>query len=624
MRLLCGIVTLDGSDLLPHRLQAMADGLRRSTAKAHCTLWHSGPAGLAVVDFDGTRPADDPLLRQPSGSLLAADVRLDEPVDLGQSLGITGSSDADLTAAALDRWGREAPAKLLGDFALASWNAQTRELLLARDIAGVRPLVYHLAPRRHFLFASFPAGIHASGLLPRELNEAALIHSMYLSFSKVETWSRGVQALPPATTLQLRDGRIDVTTYWKPTRQPRRHKNPAEAAEDLRTLLTRAVGSRLPGSGPVAAHLSGGLDSTAVAVLASRALRQQGRHLLAYSFLLTPEERLLEEDEMPYVQAALAQEPQIGWTPVYPMTPDRRLRSPLDVDAGFVLDDTDPENVVCQAASAAGASVILSGWGGDEAATFNGRGMLAHALRHGHWLYFAKEVQALRRQRGFALRNILLGEVAIPLVPESLERWLAQRRGRSAGLLNKPDLIAPGPFNREQQVRDGLRVGSDLRKTQRALLSSGHLATRTAEWAGIGARYGLAFAFPLLDRRIQEFALALPPTAHVRDGWRRRPFRDAMEGILPARVQWRHDKLAPLPQTQAGMLGQKRAMLERTEELSKHGRVSTLFNMGAVRALLESLPENDGNPSAANTDVSFVFACVSVALRYAGYVAEHF
>jgi asparagine synthase (glutamine-hydrolysing) len=77
---------------------------------------------------------------------------------------------------------------------------------------------------------------------------------------------------------------------------------------------------------------------------------------------------------------------------------------------------------------------------------------------------------------------------------------------------------------------------------QAALLRFGHLHYRMEAWAAHGAAIGLTYRFPLLDRRIMEFALSLPGQMFFRDGWKRWLYRTAMEGILPDLVRWNPTK----------------------------------------------------------------------------------
>lgn len=623
MKLICGLIMLDGSDAPAPILQKMVASLSSELAPSTHDVRCAGPAGLAILDFARSpRPRPEGVVEQRRGAFLAADVRLDEAADLQRELGTGPVGDAALLAASLARWEREAPARLLGDFAFASWDPRANELLLGRDIAGVRPLVYHHCPGRHFLFASFPAAIHASGLHPRVLDEAALVRAMYMSSGATDTLSLGVSSLPPASTLCLRGGGIELREYWKlePT-SARRFKRPEEAAEELRSLVCGAVQSRLPASGPAAAHLSGGLDSSAIAVIAARRLQSEGRGLLAYSFLLEQDADKKEEDETRYVEAVLQQEASIAWTPVYPASDERDLSGARDPDFNLLFDESEPENVVCRDASARGAELVLSGWGGDEGASFNGRGMLAHALTHGNWLYMWRELRARRQVRSQGLRGILLGEILGPALPPVIRRGINRIVGRDGRSIRvTPDVIVAGPLSRERGGQEQVGTGSDLRATQLALLRSAHIPRRNAKWARIGARYGLAFAFPLLDRRILELAVSLPPTWHVRDGWRRRIYREAMQDILPPLIQWRHDKLTPFPRSRSSLLANVQNLRQAAADLERHPGVARVIDMAVVRRMVERLPDVE---RVGGTTFIVEYTYARIALSYASYLAQH-
>ena len=94
---------------------------------------------------------------------------------------------------------------------------------------------------------------------------------------------------------------------------------------------------------------------------------------------------------------------------------------------------------------------------------------------------------------------------------------------------------------------------------QIALLNLGHISYRLESWAAHGASLGMAYAFPLLDRRIVEFALSIPDYFYFKNGWKRYLYRTAMQGILPDEVRWHKVKEDP-------------AMIAQTRQVGKAGR----------------------------------------------------
>jgi asparagine synthase (glutamine-hydrolysing) len=89
---------------------------------------------------------------------------------------------------------------------------------------------------------------------------------------------------------------------------------------------------------------------------------------------------------------------------------------------------------------------------------------------------------------------------------------------------------------------------------QRLLLNNGHVTVRAEAWAASGARHGIEYRYPLLDRRLLEFGLGIPPDQLVGKGWNRYLFRRAVEGMLPDDIRWRRSKVDPAARSAAQQL----------------------------------------------------------------------
>ena len=159
MRLICGIVRLDGAEATRSDLHAMFAALTPSGLASCARSRVEGNAALGVLDFS-TKGTDTcgSLPVGPDGSWLAADARLDDAA---------GEDEGTAIREAFSRWGPDLPGSLHGDYALALWQPGERKLTLARDIMAVRPLCYFHQPGRVLAFASLPKGLHASGIAPR-------------------------------------------------------------------------------------------------------------------------------------------------------------------------------------------------------------------------------------------------------------------------------------------------------------------------------------------------------------------------------------------------------------------------------------------------------------------------
>jgi asparagine synthase (glutamine-hydrolysing) len=630
MRLICGIFQLNGEKANEKLLRNMAAQMDVPRLQPSLRLWTHGPVGLAVLDFAAHGAPAFPF-PETEHAVMAADVRLDEPDRLGRTLAVDAPEDA-LLLAALEKSGPSGLDRVLGDFAFASWNKSAQRLVCARDAFGIRPFAYVHRPGEIFAFASLPKALHGSGIIPKTIDEDALARRMISASRADDSLVAGIKRLPAAHFLEVSGGGVSLKRYWQLDRAAvgKRNCSPESAAGELRRLVDQAVKCRLPRGGEIGAHLSGGLDSSAISVLAARQLRQDGRTLHAYSFLDRQRNDITLEDETEFVRAVLDQEGDIDWTPVRPPAAADDKDGPMDIDKMTSLDPEAPENQVCARAQAQGVGLILSGWGGDEASTFNGRGALAELFLHGRWRRLAREISGLKRERGWSVSRILYGEVLSYLFPDSVIGFAKRLAGKSANLSAE----FPRSLSVEARKRlaasgdEGLGMAPDGRENRWRLITNSHIAHRAEVWAQTGARHGLAFAFPLLDRRVVEYALSLPSELFLRDGFRRRPFRDAMAGVLPERVRLNHQKSAPFPSNIIVLAESKDSFIAQIESYEQNERICRLIDFAHLRRLVgacpsadrarEELREKEDNPAGTAS----IMAAVR-ALKTAAYLDQH-
>jgi asparagine synthase (glutamine-hydrolysing) len=170
--------------------------------------------------------------------------------------------------------GLAAPERLNGMFAFGLWDGRRRELLLARDRAGVKPLYYTCSAGR-LAFASELKALLPLPWVSREIDPEAL--DLYLSLLYIPApWSifQGIRKLPAGHRLLWREGEVKVEPDFEGRRskvEGRRSKSfEAEAAEALLERLDRSVGMQLQGDVPAGALLSGGIDSSLIVALMAR------------------------------------------------------------------------------------------------------------------------------------------------------------------------------------------------------------------------------------------------------------------------------------------------------------------------------------------------------------------
>jgi asparagine synthase (glutamine-hydrolysing) len=170
----------------------------------------------------------------------------------------------------------DAPRAMRGMFAFAIWNHARRELLLARDRFGVKPLYYVHRDDGALFFASEIKSLLAGGAASATLNMAAFPD--YLANhapSGTETLFAGVRRLPAGHTLVWRDGRVTISRYWDLYDTPAEMTDRGDRAvvDEYRERLREAVRLRLMSDVPLGMFLSGGIDSAAITALMSTLVR---------------------------------------------------------------------------------------------------------------------------------------------------------------------------------------------------------------------------------------------------------------------------------------------------------------------------------------------------------------
>ena len=478
---------------------------------------------------------------------VAADLNLHARDDLVARLDLSRDDEPalpeELVIRAYQRWGLEFGRRILGEGVFALWDGSEQRLVCWRDAAGVRPLYYSYMPGRQFVFSSDLQSLAAhpaiAGHFDLEYANAFLRNEQFQHPTR--TLIKEVRKVPSAHVLIVDRAGIQVRRYWDPSRIVERNRSDDDlAAEELLELLRRSIGDRLPSSGEgVGAHLSGGLDSSSVAVTAADILRSRGQVLSAFSWA-PPRDVVtsIEHDERDLVEAAA----RVGG-----IRPRFTRLTPGDiVDVAYRDVALRPratlnfEVASSRDAVASGVRTIFSGWGGDEMIAFNGRGYFSDLARHGRVVKVHQELKSRSRIHGGSLLGAWKARVFLPLLPHRVKGSESERRAPlPAELLPEFALLLA---TAEQLEHAYPRERPGVHRMQASLLEFGHLQYRMESWAAHGAALGLTYTYPLLDRRIMEFALGLPGAMFFRDGWKRWLYRKAMGGVLPDIVRWSPSK----------------------------------------------------------------------------------
>lgn len=162
--------------------------------------------------------------------------------------------------------------KLRGMFAFAIWDRRKKELFIARDRLGVKPLYYVHDAEGNLFFASEIKSLLEAKAVRAEINFAVLPDQLANhGTSGEETLFRNVKRLLPGHTLTWKDGRVKIEKFWDVSFEPKHEgKSDAELVDEWRELFRKSVELRLMADVPLGMFLSGGIDSSAICAMMAR------------------------------------------------------------------------------------------------------------------------------------------------------------------------------------------------------------------------------------------------------------------------------------------------------------------------------------------------------------------
>lgn len=547
-----GIFRFDDEKLSSNDLERMSNALRhRGPDRLKFRI--DGRVGLGHClmrvnreDFYDAQPLRD----EKAGLLLVADCRIDNREELAEILAISEEDlavlpDSALVMRAYRKWGRACSEHLLGEFAFALWDAARGELLLSRDPMGERYFYYHLA-EDFFVFATEIKALWAVPNVPCILSEKQIGRDLMFQFpaGDGESFFEGVSIPPGGHMIIVRDGAVETKRYWEPHADPI-HSNRDEAyyVATYRRLLAEAVDCRISRTiAPPVLFFSAGFDSAAIAGLAQPRLAAQGRKLIAFSSVLPKAYSGPDRCVRRWVEVCLRDMPHLDVR--YFVQTDECVFTNLEktckaadappLGAHYIYD------ALYSRAARAGARLAMDGIGGDG--TINPRlgNVLAHFLRTGRFRLFFSEFAAQLRVGDFSLRSIVIA-TARQLLPDWINRLREAFRAPGAGRLISPQFAADLARAGALDLGDtnlGPAPNRAPRERMLRYLRNWIMKNRRNN-ANEAAAHGLELTRPFRDRRIVEFALAIPEELYIKSGRHRYLALKALADVYPPEFQTR-------------------------------------------------------------------------------------
>ena len=585
----------------PDRVKRMTDAIAHRGPDG-AGVWTAPGVGLghrrlSIIDLEG---GAQPMQSDDAALTLTFDGEIYNFRELRQELETAGfafhtQSDSEVILHGWRHWGVDCVSHFHGMFAFAIHDARTKQLFIARDRVGVKPLFYAPIADGSVLFGSELKALTAHPALRRDLDMSAV--DDYMAFGYVPDHAcilRGVNKLPAGHYLLLQQGRPmpPPTQYWDIDFTRRVRGSQAELSEELLRLLRQSIASHLVADVPPGAFLSGGVDSSALVALMAEISRQPVK-TCSIGFDVAALDESADAEQIARRFATDHRSRKVT-------TEDFGLIDTLahHFDEPFADASALPTYRVCELARAQ-VKVALSGDGADEA--------LAGHRRH---VFHHKEEQ-IRGLLPQSLRGRLLGGLGkvypkadwAPKPLRAKSTLLSLGRTGPAGYTDAVSITGHATRHGLYSARMRSAVGGYRAEAKMERLMANAPAQSgldQAQYADIkmwlpgdvltkvdrmSMAVGLEAREPFLDHRLLEFAASLPEKMRIRSGQGKWLLKKTMEPYVPRDILYRPKMgfVTPIDMWFRGSLAEQARALSTSFIFSQ----MDLFDSRAVASMAE-------------------------------------
>ncbi len=507
------------------------------------------------------------------------------------------TGDSEIALHLYEEYGIDCLKHLRGEFALVIWDGNKQQLFVARDRFGIKPIVYHLNNGNLHL-ASEAKALFAAGITAN-WDEESFFHSANMQYVLPDrTLFAGINQLPPGHFLLARGPEVTVQRYWDLDYSL--DEETLGGSEELligefAAKLEDAVRVRLRAEAPVCAHLSGGLDSSAVVGLA---MKHQAKPLKCYSISFEEE----SYDEL-VIAKEMAEFANADFEPIFVSQKQlvECLPDAVYYSEGFAVNGHLPAKYILnQTIRKGGYKVALTGEGADEVVAgyphlrsdlFKSDGrqnLLAnlHAtnkasagimLQHGQSLSLAAVEEKLGYVPGFLEAKGTLGYKLCSVLTDRFKEQFVDRDAYK-------DLI--DSFDIDGQLKGRNRVNQSLYLWSKTALVNYILRTLGD---GMEMANSVEGRLPFLDHHLFEFVRKLPLSLKIKGTTEKYVLREAVKPVISKTIYERQKHPFVAPPLSRFSNSEADSVIQDVLR-SKNFASVPYFDQGKVIALLDSLP----------------------------------
>jgi asparagine synthase (glutamine-hydrolysing) len=527
------------------------------------TLYHRGPDGegeyqdefvslghrrLAIIDLSSA--AQQPMPNEDETLRLIYNGEIYNYVELAEELKRNGhrfrsKSDSEVILHAYEEWGQDCVSRFNGMFAFCIYDRNRKQIFLARDRYGVKPLYYHIQDGK-FTFASEIKAILQDSRIPRKPNDPLIYdYLVYNCYNHThETFFKGVEALLPGHTLMfdLRKKELKRQCWYDiPLDESEKGVDEEEIFTHFRELLIHAIQLRLRSDVEVGSCLSGGLDSSSIVCSLKQFTPEHSLRFSTFSVIFPN----TDIDESGYIQKVVSLA-NVNPHFISPTSSDL-LQDLKDLvyyqEEPFGGTSIYAQWEVMKLSREKNVKVLLDGQGGDELLAgylfFFGYYFL-QLLFSFHWKTLWEEIVHYRKFHSDVHDGLLTPFLL--LTPASLKPYVL--RSYFPNTLNKTFFKQ---YYGHSPIPDQMYSSMSLNRALYYRMKYG-LPQLLREEDRNSMAFSIESRLPFLDYRMVDFLFSIPEKFKMRKGMTKHILRESMKGILPEEVRSRVGKLGfPTP-----------------------------------------------------------------------------
>jgi asparagine synthase (glutamine-hydrolysing) len=495
-----------------------------------CTTWNTL----------STQLDPSPYIDTATNIVICSWARLDNRAELADKLGIDQQAlkktcDSEMIVKAYLKWQQHCVDHLVGDFSFVLFDVNNHECFCARDHMGIKPFYYFLN-EDYFVFSTHISIFNALPFIRTTIDEQWVLRFyLDISIDYRKTPFDNVQKLPPAHKLQIGEKHHHEARYFSFDLDIKhRYQTLEDYTQHYKSLLFEAIRTRTESNYGVGSEMSGGLDSSSIAIIAKQFLNSENKTLHTYGQY----KQALDKECIDCVIEHADFRHHVTTHNAEHINYQRFKKSAQVLGMPSEFDAAGVRIPFYQLLKKNNLRTLLSGFGGDQCVTNHGAAYPVECLAHHQYLTAWKHISGSghKKLRKF-LRMILTTHAHKKLTFPGIYREKLRRFQHSA--VHKTWLS-------KELTQDYFKcvIDCDTKNFSVNAFTANHLfnaimSTRLEVSTLLANAYKIDYRWPLLDIRLIQFYLSIPPKLKYKAKINRYFHRQAMTGILPEFIQWR-------------------------------------------------------------------------------------